>query len=455
MKLDFDLIRKYNVPGPRYTSYPTALQFKEQFSAPSLENYLISRNESPRDISLYFHIPFCFSLCWYCACTKIVTRDQDRSSVYLEYLRTNMDQLIPLLNNKSEVVQIHFGGGTPTFLEPDQIRELGDSIRSRFRIGAHSENSIEIDPRRLTREHVKAMREAGFTRASIGIQDTNHVVQEAVHRIQPHETNRQVVDWLRDEGFSSINLDLIYGLPRQTPERFEKTLNDILELDPDRLAIYSYAHVPWIKPSQKLIEVDELPSSDEKLKMMKMAVERLTHRGYRYIGMDHFAKENDELTQAYDRDTLQRNFQGYSTRSRADLYAFGMSGISQIGELYFQNYKDLNRYYQELDRSNWPVYKTLWLSRDDQIRRDIIMQIMCKNFVSFDSFENRWDIDMEQYFAPELEQLQTLEEDGLLHLHSDGFELSEDGRFFVRNIAMVFDRYLSQKKQERAFSKTV
>ncbi len=455
MKVDIDRIRKYNVSGPRYTSYPTAVQFREQFSSTSLENYLLSRNEKARDISLYFHIPFCFSLCWYCGCTKIITRDQDRADVYLDYLKSNMDQLLPILNNASEVTQIHFGGGTPTFLDPGQIHDLGESIKSRFKIGAGSENSIEIDPRRLTRDHVRALRQAGFNRASIGVQDTNKTVQEAVHRIQPQKTNRKVTGWLREEGFSSINIDLIYGLPRQTPELFEKTLEDVLELDPDRIATYSYAHVPWIKPSQKLIREQELPSTDDKLRMMKMAVERLIDEGYRYIGMDHFAKEDDELSKAYEEDTLQRNFQGYSTRARTDLYAFGMSGISQVGSLYFQNYKDLPRYYGELDKSHWPVQKTRWLSGDDRIRREIIMQIMCKNFVSYDSFEERWEVSFHSYFKDEMEQLRRFAEDGLLAWYDNGFELTDEGRFFVRNIAMVFDRYLSQAKREKTFSKTV
>lgn len=455
MKVDIERVRKYNVSGPRYTSYPTALQFREEFEASSFRQYIKARNEQPRAISLYFHIPFCFSLCWYCGCTKVITRDKSRAELYLEYLEREMDQLRSLLNSDNKVVQIHFGGGTPTFLSPDQLRKVGRMIRSRFRIADDSENSIEIDPRRLTREHIRAMRDAGLNRASMGVQDTNEQVQKAVHRIQPQETNKQVVGWLREEGFNSINVDLIYGLPRQTPDLFKQTLDDVLALSPDRLATYSYAHVPWMKPSQKLIQIEELPSTDQKLRMMKMAVERLTSRGYRYIGMDHFAREGDELVRAYDNDTLQRNFQGYSTRAQTDLYAFGMSGISQVGSLYYQNHKQLKPYYERLDSDEWPIFKTYRLSRDDRIRKAIIMQIMCKNFVYFRPFEQQWNIDVHNYFSDELNSLQRFEDDGLIRKFEEGFEVTDEGRFFVRNIAMVFDRYLPEMRQKNRFSKTV
>lgn len=449
------LIEKYNVPGPRYTSYPTAVEFEEHFDPVDFETYLKEYNRQPRRLSLYFHIPFCFSLCWYCGCTKIITRDASRGSVYIDYLEKEMDRLAPLLHEESRVVQLHFGGGTPTFLSPDELRRLGAAIHQRFHFADDAEISIEIDPRRLTRDHVTAIREAGFNRASLGIQDTNADVQEAIHRIQPMEKNREVTGWLREAGFKSVNFDLIYGLPRQTTQTFTHTLEDILELKPDRLAVYSYAHVPWIMPAQKLLNEEEFPSTDEKLGMLSKAIRFLTSSGYEYIGMDHFARTGDELAEARRNGTLQRNFQGYSTHGGTDLYAFGMSGISQVGKLYYQNTKEINAYYEALDEGRWAVQKTRWLNEDDLLRREVIMQLMCRTELPFREVNERWNIEAGDYFRGEIERLDGLEADGLVQREPDRIKITSKGRLFLRNIAMVFDRYLHLKKSEKTYSKTV
>jgi len=455
IKVNMDLIRKYNIPGPRYTSYPTAVQFEEHFSPEEHLLYLEQRNSTPREISLYVHVPFCFSLCWYCGCTKIITRDASRGTLYIDYLEKEMDLLKSRIHPESKVVQLHFGGGTPTFLKPDELRRLGEAIHSRFTFDEQAEISIEIDPRRLTKEHITALREVGFNRASIGVQDTNSEVQQAIHRIQPFEMNRDATEWLREAGFQSVNFDLIYGLPRQTLETFVKTLSDISKLNPDRLAVYSYAHVPWIKPSQKLLNEDEFPSTDEKLNMLKTAIEFLTNSGYTYIGMDHFSVADDELTHALENGTLQRNFQGYSTHGGTDLYALGMSGISQVDGLYYQNTKNMDHYYGSLDEQKWAVEKTCWLSKDDKIRRDVIMQIMCKSKLSYQQISQKWDIDAATYFAPEIQALDALEQDELLKRSDGGIQITGQGRLFIRNIAMQFDRYLQEKRAGKTFSKTI
>lgn len=455
--VDFDLIKKYNVKGPRYTSYPTAVQFREATGEKvhQLQHYLEERNRKPRPVSLYFHIPFCFSLCWYCGCTKVITKDRDRGDLYLDYLAKEMNLVARMLHEDSEVRQIHFGGGTPTFLKPEQLLRLGDDIKNHFTLTGDTEFGVEIDPRRCTKEHFQALKEIGCNRASLGVQDTNPEVQEAIHRIQPFEQTRQVTDWLREEGINSINFDLIYGLPLQNLDSFRKTMDDVLQLQPDRLAVYSYAHIPSLMPAQKLLNVDEMPSTDEKLSMLQLSISHLTENGYRFIGMDHFSREDEELSKAMDEGTLQRNFQGYSTHSGADLYAFGMSGISNVGEYYWQNSKELEEYYAALSEDRFPVNKTLQLSRDDKIRKDIIMDIMCQMGLSFVEIEKRWNIDFARYFSDSLERLLALESDGLVEVNSHELNITEEGRLFLRNVAMCFDRYLHTSKSDRSFSKTV
>ena len=450
-----ETVERYNVTGPRYTSYPTAVQFTESFDHETLDRALERRGGEVQDLSLYFHIPFCFSLCWYCGCTKIITRDQDRGDVYLDYLAKEINLVKQTIHPKSTVRQVHFGGGTPTFLTPVQLRRLGALINNGFNIHEDVEFSVEIDPRRCGEEHIIALREIGCNRASLGVQDTNPDVQEAIHRIQPFSITCMVTELLRKHGISEINFDLIYGLPRQTSFTFNQTIDDVIRLDPDRLAVYSYAHLPALMPAQKLLSEDELPSPREKLEMMMAAVERFPEMGYRFIGMDHFAKEEDELSIALDQGTLQRNFQGYSTHSGLEMIAFGMSGISQGDDLYYQNEKDLARYYEDLEEGRLPVKKTLFLSEDDKIRRDVIMQIMCQATIRFETFREKTGFHFKEYFSAEIEKLQPMEADGFLLVMDDQLIIREKGRLFLRNIAMTFDWHLSQKRGYANYSKTV
>lgn len=455
--MDLNLIKKYNVSGPRYTSYPTSVQFRDAAGEDisKLNNYLLQRNKEPRPVSLYFHIPFCFSLCWYCGCTKLITKDRDRGDIYLDYLEKEMAKVSSLLHEQSEVIQIHFGGGTPTFLRPSQLMRLGELIRTHFGLRPDTEFSVEIDPRSCSRAHIMALKEIGCNRASLGVQDTNKEVQQAIHRIQPFEETRQVTEWLREEGINSINFDLIYGLPRQTLDTYRQTMDDVLSLGPDRLAVYSYAHIPSVMPAQKLLKEDEMPSTDEKISMLQMGINHFTENGYRFIGMDHFSREDEELALAMENGTLQRNFQGYSTRSGADLYAFGMSGISNVGEYYWQNSKELERYYGLLDSGVFPIFKSLQLCKDDKVRYDAIMQLMCKMGLSFKNMEEKWGIVFEEYFSESLSRLADLESDGLVRILPKEINITEKGRLFLRNIAMCFDRYLNTAKTAPSFSKTV
>ena len=340
-EFDLELVRKYNVPGPRYTSYPTAPQFTEATTAGTLVEAIRRDNrDAARPLSLYFHLPFCETLCWFCGCTTVITLKRDAASGYLDYLEMEFALIQPLLSPDRRVAQMHFGGGTPTFLPPAVIRRLGDAIHSRFKFAGDSENSVEVDPRRITRDHVRAFRELGCNRASLGVQDTNPEVQLAIHRLQPMDITRQAFEWMREEGYHSISVDLIFGLPHQTADSFARTIDDVLTLKPDRLAVFSYAHVPWIKPSQRIFEKQaNLPSTEEKLKMLATAVRKLTAAGMVYIGMDHFARAEDELAVAQREGTLQRNFQGYSTHSGVSIYGFGMSSISQTEDSYRQNLK--------------------------------------------------------------------------------------------------------------------
>ena len=453
-ELDLDLARKYSQPGPRYTSYPPATQFGQTLDLERLRGSLVENNRTDSDLSLYFHLPFCQSLCWFCGCTTVITREQSQSALYLKYLAKELELVAPLLNPRRQVAQLHFGGGTPTFLLPDEIRKLGDAIRHRFTLSEAVEAGVEIDPRDLTRDHVQALRDIGFNRASIGVQDHNPAVQEAVHRIQPLEMTKQAVDWIGESGFRSLNIDLIYGLPQQTVASFAKTLDEAIALKPDRFAVFSYAHVPWLKPTQKGFKAESLPSPDLKLELLKLTIGKLCGSGYAYIGMDHFARENDELATAQKSRTLQRNFQGYSTHGDADLYGFGVSSISGAAGVYWQNLKDLNAYYAALDEGRWPVARTYFLSDDDKIRRRVIMQIMCGLELDFAALSKELGIGFKDYFAKELAGLAGLQEDGLIAETANGLVVTARGRWVVRNIAMHFDAYLPAMK-DRQFSKTI
>ncbi len=454
LKVDLDLVKKYDVPGPRYTSYPPATQFTTEVSNDIFEQQIRANNQSARDLSLYFHLPFCQTLCWFCGCTTVITTDQKKSGDYIKYLEREMDLTRPLLNPNRKVTQLHFGGGTPTFSLPDEIRRLGEMIRSRFAFAPDIEAGVEVDPRRLTRDHLVALREVGFNRTSMGVQDNEAVVQKAVHRIQPFEMTKQTVEWMRELGFQSINIDLIYGLPYQTPVSFMKTVDEILSLQPDRFAVFNYAHVPWMKPAQKLFKTEAFPSPETKLEILKLTIEKLTSEGYIYIGMDHFARAEDELAVSQRQKTLQRNFQGYSTRGGADIYAFGMSAISQAEGFYWQNQKELPAYYASLDAGKLPFHRGYVLTEEDRIRRTTIMRLMCDLGLDFTAMSKRLGIDFKEHFAQEIESLDDMEADGLLVKTPEGLTVSDLGRLLIRNIAMRFDAYSTIRKENR-FSRTI
>ena len=455
LNVDLDLVKKYNVAGPRYTSYPPATKFTDAVTWEQLSAKLEDNNRTPRDLSVYFHIPFCETLCWFCGCTTVITLNHDKGRDYIDYLGREVARLAPMLNPDRKAVQLHFGGGSPTFLRPDEIRRLGDIIHKHFTFSPNIEASVEVDPRRLTREHMVALREIGFNRASMGVQDFNLQVQEAVHRIQPREMTQQAMDWMRELGYKSINLDLIYGLPHQTPASFNETLDTVLTMKPDRLAVFSYAHVPWIKPSQKILEQKVLPTPESKLEVLKLVIERLTaDNQYVYIGMDHFAKPNDELTIAQKNKQLQRNFQGYSTRAGSDIYAFGMSGVSQTPEVYWQNEKELPKYQATVDAGNVPLHKAYFVTDEDKIRRETIMRTMCDLSLDFDAMSAKLGINFEQHFAKELALLSPFAADGLVKQKPGGLEVTDAGRLFIRNIAMCFDNTLGAANEQR-HSKTI
>jgi oxygen-independent coproporphyrinogen-3 oxidase len=450
---DLDLVRKYNVPGPRYTSYPPATQFTDQVQWPALVEEILANNQTERNLSLYFHIPFCHSLCWYCGCTTVITTQQEQSANYLGYLKKELRQLAAMINPRRQLVQLHWGGGTPTFMAPDEIRALGAATREQFALASDIEAGVEIDPRRITAEHLKALRDAGFNRASIGVQDFDPKVQLAVHRIQSRAQTEFAIRELRALVLESINIDLIYGLPHQTVNSFSRTLDTVLELEPNRLAIFSYAHVPWMKPAQKIL-ADTLPTAETKLRILQRTVQTLQANGYVYIGMDHFARRDDELAIAQQERTLHRNFQGYSTRGDADIYALGMSSISQTPNAYWQNRKDLPDYYAALDADKSPVARGYLLTEEDKLRRDVIMRLMCDLSLNFGDLSRRHGINFAEHFGRELASLSDLEADGLICPTSLGLEVTARGRFFIRNIAMRFDAYLP-RETERRFSRTV
>jgi len=443
ISVDLDLVRKYDVAAPRYTSYPTAVEFRDfNPAAPLLEHLDRSNRDGSLPLSLYFHLPFCETLCWFCGCTTVITGNHRTADTYLDYLEKEIALLAPRVHPDRPVVQLHYGGGTPTFFQPPQLLRLAELIRRNFHLAPGAELSVEVDPRRLSQAQVVALRESGFTRASLGVQDFNPEVQAAVHRIQPRSITEQAVNWLRAEGFTSVNLDLIYGLPYQTVESFAATLAQVLELKPDRLAVFSYAHVPWMKPAQKILERDSaLPSPSTKLAMLKLITETLTSSGYVYIGMDHFARENDELALAQAAGTLQRNFQGYSTRAGAEILALGISAISQTPYSYRQNHKSLAPYYAALDRGEVPAARGRELTVEDAHRREIIMRLMCDLRLDFAALSRAHGGDFAADYAAELARLAPLAEDGLVELTTGGLRVTDIGRLFLRNIALCFDAY--------------
>lgn len=445
-----ELIAKYNRPGPRYTSYPTAVHFKE-IADP--ESVLSPTRTATGPLSLYFHLPFCETLCWFCGCNTIITKDRERVGDYRALLEKEMDLFAQVAEPDRTVEQLHFGGGTPNFFPPDDIRKLGESIRNRFSFGAEAECSVELSPTHLTEDQVKAFASFGVKRASFGVQDIDPEVQKAIHRIQPNEMNVRSMEWLRANGFESVNVDLIYGLPGQTVDSFRKTLETVLALNPDRFAVFNYAHVPWMKPAQRMLERAGLPTAGEKIEMLRFIVGFLTSHGYDYVGMDHFAKPDDELVRAQKRKSLQRNFQGYSTKAGLEIAAFGISSISQTETSYRQNTKDLLSYRHRLDNGQLPIDKGCVVTQEDRIRRDAIHRMMCDLELDRKVFELRWDISFDEFFAAGRAGLDELTGDGLLTDDGTRMVVTEVGRLFLRNIAMCFDA--DQQDQEGRYSKTV
>jgi oxygen-independent coproporphyrinogen-3 oxidase len=455
MNINLELIKKYDRPGPRYTSYPTAPQFNNSFTSEKFLDEIIRTNNenNPPDLSLYFHIPFCDTLCYFCGCNMIISRNRERIKEYTNHLKNEIDLLRTYLKNDRKVVQLHWGGGTPTHLNPDEITDLISYINNSFSFSNHAEEGCEIDPRGLTKEHLEALRHGGFNRISMGVQDFNEKVQKAVNRIQPEDMTRQVISWVRELKFNSMNLDLIYGLPFQSVESFEKTVDAIIDISPDRIAVFNYAHVPWLKKHMALIKPEDLPKPEEKLEILKMTSEKLTNAGYVFIGMDHFAKPNDELSIALKEKKLYRNFQGYSTHAGTDLYALGITSISQIGRCYSQNVKKESEYFEKLNDGVFPVERGYYLSDDDLLRRHVITRIMCDFELDFSEVEKLFSIDFKKYFDSSLKKLTEFVDDGLLILSDKNMKVTEMGRLMIRNIAMNFDAYLETSNAK--FSRTV
>jgi len=453
--VDDALLLKYDASGPRYTSYPTAPQFTQEFSSTDLlrEMEEIHALKKPSDLSLYFHLPFCESVCFFCGCNVTFTSDRKRPVGYTDLVIREMDRVAPGLRKGRRVAQLHWGGGTPTFFKPDQLRRLHEATRARFEFAPDAEIGLEVDPRETTSEHLKTLQELGFNRLSMGIQDFDARVQKAVNRIQTEEMTRGVIEEARSRGFQSISVDLIYGLPHQTEASFGKTVEKILALAPDRIALFNFAYLPKMIRHQKAIHAEELPSSREKLAILRSAIAAFTGAGYRYIGMDHFAKPGDELCRAQEAGTLYRNFQGYTTHAGCDLHAFGVSAISQVGRTYAQNQKNIHDYEKAILGDGLATQRGIRLSDDDMVRRDVIMRLMCDFAIDKSAFSERHGIDFDSCFDDALKKMKPMEADGLIACNGSKMEVTPVGRLLVRNICMLFDAYLGVS--EREFSRTI
>ena len=452
---DDALLKKFDVPAPRYTSYPTADRFHAGYTASDYEAALAGRGSAPKKtgLSLYCHIPFCNDVCFYCGCNKIVTRDHERSAQYMRVMLEEADLVGEKLTGSRTLEQLHWGGGTPTFLTDDEILFLMGEIQKRFPFEADGEFSIEVDPRSCPPSKIKTLRKAGFNRMSLGVQDFNPDVQKAVNRIQPFEMTKEVLESARAEGFGSINMDLIYGLPRQTRETFARTIEQVIELSPDRIALYHYAHLPNIFKPQRRIIPAELPGAAERVNIMFDSIRTLTANGYRYIGMDHFAKETDELSIAQKNGTLQRNFQGYSTMADCDMVALGVSSISKIGNAYACNPRELDDYYAAIREGRLATHRGYLLNEDDAMRRYVIMQIMCNFELDFKDVEDRFGIVFKDVFAYELGKMKPYVRHELVELTPERLVVSAKGKIFVRAVAMHFDRYLRESTRAGGYSR--
>jgi oxygen-independent coproporphyrinogen-3 oxidase len=453
-----DLIRRYDTFGPRYTSYPTAVQFTTDYDDEDYRRWVKYSNENPipSPLSLYLHIPFCDTICYYCGCSKVITKDKTKAAPYIKLLKQEIKLQGALFADDRKVTQIHWGGGTPTFLSDEEIKEIIDCIRENFNVVDDNEVEfgIEVDPRTVDKQRLKNLSEMGFNRISFGVQDFDPAVQEAVNRVQSTDEIKQHIDDARNFGFKSINIDLMYGLPKQTVQSFTQTLDTTIKLNPDRLAVYNYAHLPEMFKPQRRINEDELPSAEEKLNILQLCIDKLQDAGYVYIGMDHFAKESDDLVTAQREGTLQRNFQGYSTHADCDMIAMGITAISQVGDNYGQNVRTIEEYESYLKQNRIPVFRGIELEADDVLRREVINQLMCNNSLDIEQLEKRWRIDFKSYFKTSLEGLQQMADDGLLKISNTKLTITATGRLLARSICMQFDRYLQEQSNKR-FSKVI
>ena len=455
--IDPVLLRRHDVGGPRYTSYPTADRFVEAFGDAELKQWLDKRNIGGfnQPLSVYVHLPFCDTVCYYCGCNKVVTRDHGRSAKYIKYLQQELELLSPHFGGRPEICQLHWGGGTPTFLSHDELRALAAMLNQRFAFAPDIEASIEIDPRACEAGKLALLAQLGFNRVSIGVQDFDPAVQHAVHRVQSEEITRRAIDEARASGFKSVNLDLIYGLPKQTLDSFDRTLQRVVALAPDRIALYSYAHLPRLfKPQRRILDAD-LPGPEAKLQILTLAIGRLTRAGYVYIGMDHFARPDDDLALAQARGRLQRNFQGYSTHADSDLLGLGVSAIGRIGPTYYQNQKRLDDYYAAIDADRLPVARGIQLTGDDLVRRAVIQALACHFRLSIESIELAYLVDFRRTFAAELADLRRLADEGLVELDDEWITVTPRGRLLVRVICMVFDRYLREAQARANYSRLI
>ncbi len=461
MALQFnrDLVRKYDRPGPRYTSYPTAPHFRDDFGAEDFRALVAAGNDDPipRPLSLYLHVPFCTSPCFYCACHRIITRDSSRADAYLARLKREIALQARLVDSDRQVTQVHFGGGTPNFLSVDQLAGVLDVIASRFRLAAPDkrEIAIEVDPRHVSPKDLDRLASEGFNRLSFGIQDFDPAVQQAVNRIQPAGETLALIEAAHRLGFHSTNVDLIYGLPRQNLPGFHRTLEQVCSVRPQRIALYGYAHMPERFKAQRHIVSEELPSPQQRLELFQHAVEFLDQAGYLYIGMDHFALPEDPLAKAQREGTLIRNFQGYATGANTDILAMGVTGISQLGNGFAQNTTDLETYYRCIDAGTLAINRGLMLDDDDRLRADLIQSVMCHGRIRFAELEARHHIRFREYFRPELEELAELENDGLVEMLRDEIRVTGQGRLLLRHIAMVFDAHHRSRMEQARYSRII
>jgi len=453
-----DLIRRYDTFGPRYTSYPTAVQFTTDYDDEDYRSWVKYSNEDPipSPLSLYLHIPFCDTICYYCGCSKVITKDKSKAAPYIKLLKQEIKLQGSLFANDREVTQIHWGGGTPTFLSDEEIHEIIECVRENFNVAAGDqvEFGIEVDPRTVDQQRLKNLHDMGFNRISFGVQDFDPAVQEAVNRVQSTAEIKQHIDDAHNFDYQSINIDLMYGLPKQTVDSFTQTLDTTIELNPDRLAVYNYAHLPEMFKPQRRIDEAELPSAEEKLNIMQLCIDKLQDAGYVYIGMDHFAKKTDSLVKAQQEGSLHRNFQGYSTHADCDMIAMGITAISRVGDNYSQNVRTIEEYESYLKQNKIPIFRGIELEADDVLRREIINQLMCNNSLDIEKLEHRWRIDFNSYFKTSLENLQQMADDGLLEMSKTRLTITTTGRLLARSICMQFDRYLQEKNTNR-FSRVI